>query len=203
MTWKLEVVDGRSIRLFLCHDQPLLLPPLNLYARISVQRNCGWYDTDRKLLYSLQLSSNILKYVKVFTMFDFYYQAPLKRITEGRMELKRICSSRITNDVLSGYGSLYLEMKADFYVDSEGIAEILPLTELNKFNNAAGEMKSFKISKGIVLDQIASLYGDEATSDVIVSLVDKERKEEMGKFFCHSSILSGNRTLSNVHFHSK
>jgi len=93
------------------------------------------------------------------------------------------------NGRLDSEGSLNLKVKADFYVDSDGIAEILPQEE----RNLPSEDESFRISKEIVLDQVASLLGDEGTSDVIVSLRNNngETDVEVGSFFCHSAILSG------------
>jgi len=91
---------------------------------------------------------------------------------------------------------LNLKVKADFYVDSDGIAELLP-PQVQRNLPSAGE--SFRISKGILLDQVASLLGDEGTSDVIVSLRNNNDVEtdvvELGSFFCHSSILSGGVNL--------
>jgi len=83
-------------------------------------------------------------------------------------------------------GSLNFKVTTDFYVDSDGIADILPKEE----RNLLSAEESFKMSKEILLDQVASLLGDEVTSDEIVSVRTTE-DAEIGSFFCHSSILSG------------
>jgi len=87
-------------------------------------------------------------------------------------------------------------MKSDFYVATDGIAEILPPEEQAAVEEGTdkSELESFKTKKGIILDQIASLLGDEVTSDVIVSVRTTEDAES-GTFFCHSAILGGNNVI--------
>jgi len=79
---------------------------------------------------------------------------------------------------------MILKMEADFYVATDAIAEILPPKE-EEFEDG------FTITKEIVLDQVASLLGDEVTSDVIISARTTE-DVEIGTFFCHTAILGGN-----------
>jgi len=96
-----------------------------------------------------------------------------------------------TMDVhLDNEGSLNLEVTAHFYVASDGIAEIELPVHKTEDKNKNGEMETRK-SRNVILDQLASLLGDEVTSDVIVSVVDKEKDVERGKFFCHSAIIAG------------
>jgi len=40
------------------------------------------------------------------------------------------------------------------------------------------------------MEEVALSLGDEGSSDVVISVVDKDGKE-MKKFYCHSAILSG------------
>jgi len=90
---------------------------------------------------------------------------------------------------LDSEGSLNLKVKADFYVEYDGTdTEILEVKE--KRGGHQSEVESLKIRKGIIMDQIASLMGDEVTSDVIVSVRTTE-DVEIGTFFCHSAILGG------------
>jgi len=93
-------------------------------------------------------------------------------------------------------GSLNFKVETDFYVNSDGIAEISLLEDNKKTGDSGGrsEMDSVKIRREIVLNQVASLLGDEVTSDVIVSVRDTENIE-IGKFLCHSAILSGKLTF--------
>jgi len=101
-----------------------------------------------------------------------------------------ICSTSELHQIMwESDESWKLMLEADFYVDSDEVAEILPKEE---HNSGVSEVESFKARKGIILHQVASLLGDEITSDVIVSVNDKERVVEIGTFFCHSAILSGN-----------
>jgi len=46
-----------------------------------------------------------------------------------------------------------------------------------------------------LLGKVASLLGDKETSDMGISVVDKDEKE-IGNFPCHSAILVG--TISNI-----
>jgi len=101
--------------------------------------------------------------------------------------------SFVFNKLLDSEGSLNLNLKveADFYVDTDGIAEILSQVD---HNNLPSEDESFKISKEILLDQVACLLGDEVTSDVIVVSLrnnDVQTDVEVESFYGHSSILSG------------
>jgi len=52
-------------------------------------------------------------------------------------------------------------------------------------------MKMFAKGQQTVLEKVGSLLGDEETSDVTISVVNGEG-EEIRKFYCHCSILSGN-----------
>jgi len=89
---------------------------------------------------------------------------------------------------------LNVKLEADFFVESDGIAKILPVEEQTV---CEAEVKNLKLRKGIVLRQVGSLFEDEVTSDVKVSVVDKENVE-LGQFFCHSMILSGNCNEANT-----
>jgi len=95
------------------------------------------------------------------------------------------------NKVWNSEGSLHLKVSTKFYVDSDGIAEILQQQEQE---NIPAKEESYKLSKQILLDQVASLLGDEGTSDVIVSVrnnnVETDSLVEFGSFFCHSAIVS-------------
>jgi len=89
---------------------------------------------------------------------------------------------------LDSDGSLNLKLQAVFYVESDATtAEII---DVKHERPKSDEVESLKIQKGIILDQIASLLGDEITSDVIVSIRTTE-DVEIGTFFCHSAILAG------------
>jgi len=96
------------------------------------------------------------------------------------------------NDYLESEGSLNLKVKADFYVDSDGTAEILE----DKQERPKSEVESLKMRKGIILNKIASLLGNEITSDVIISIRTTE-DVEIGTFFCHSAILAGKSNMQN------
>jgi len=86
-------------------------------------------------------------------------------------------------------GSLNLKLEADFYVDFDGIAEILHQEE----HNMPSQEDSFKLSQEILL---ASLLVGKVTLDVIVSLRSNvETDVELGSFFCHSSIVSSDLTI--------
>jgi len=117
-------------------------------------------------------------------------------VPEGRLEVPgafeplSITMAFLQHTCLNhGEVSLNLNVFADFYVESDGIAEILEAKD--ERGGPQVEDKSLKMRKGIILDQVASLLGDEVTSDVIVSLQDKDKKS-CGNFYCHSYILSGN-----------
>jgi len=98
------------------------------------------------------------------------------------------------NDFVDSEGALYLELIADFYVEFEDTtAEILEVTQ----ESPESEVESLNMRKGAILRQIASLLGDDITSDVIVSVRTTE-DVEIGTFFCHSAILSGKRNVQNI-----
>jgi len=106
-----------------------------------------------------------------------------------------ICDTSDFESVLDEVERMRLKVEADFYVATEGIAEILPPKESEQVEESPDkkESKSFKMRRGILLNQIASLLGDEATSDVIVSVRRSTTEDaEIGTFFCHSAILGGN-----------
>jgi len=92
-------------------------------------------------------------------------------------------------DYLDSEGSLNVKVTADFFVDSDGIAEIL--VHEKDATSGRNVIESSKTSEAIVLKQVACLLNDEVTSDVIVVVVDTEKNAEIGKFHCHSAILSG------------
>jgi len=103
---------------------------------------------------------------------------------------------------LDSEGSLNLKVMTDFYVDSDGVAEILPQEEHARESDVVG---TSRMRRDIVLTQIGSLLGDEVTSDVIVSVIDQENGHiEIGQFHCHSAMLKGKRDVSkNVLFLSE
>jgi len=85
-------------------------------------------------------------------------------------------------------------MVAHFYVATDAIAEInrLPPKEQAAVEEGTdkSESENLKMRKGAILNQIASLLGDEVTSDVIISVRTTE-DVEIGTFFCHTAILGG------------
>jgi len=91
------------------------------------------------------------------------------------------------NNYLDAEGSFNLKVEAELFVESDGLAEILPVEGQEM---GESEVQRCKLRKEILLGQVGSLLGDEITSDMIVSVVDKENVE-VGIFFCHSVVLSG------------
>jgi len=94
-------------------------------------------------------------------------------------------------------GSLNLKVSADFYVDSDGDAQILPVEENDNISGGRpSELESVQMLKEILVSQVASLLGDNAISDVIVALHDTriDDVEVVTTFYCHSAILSGKLT---------
>jgi len=91
------------------------------------------------------------------------------------------------NDCVDSEGSLNFELKADFYVEfDDSTAEILEVRR----ESPDSKKESLNMRKGAILSQIASLLGDEITSDVIVSVRTTE-DVQIGTFFCHLAILAG------------
>jgi len=81
-------------------------------------------------------------------------------------------------------GSLNLKVAADFYLATDGVAEILAQDDVNNDGTCvvASEVESQKKRTDILLSQVASLLGDEVTSDVLVSVVHMESKVQIGTF---------------------
>jgi len=123
----------------------------------------------------------------------FYWSPKVMNFTRDKSWGWMLFGVRSLSERVDSQGSLNLRVMAELYVHTDGDAEILP-QEKSSNNNVTceSEMESRKVRRGVLLDQVASLYGDEVTSDVIVSVVDPENTEiEIGKFDCHSAILSG------------
>jgi len=91
---------------------------------------------------------------------------------------------------------LNLKVSADFYVDTDGDAQILPVAGNDKFSGRQSEVESVKMRKTTLLSQVASLLGDNVSSDVIVAVHDTRTDdvEVVTTFYCHSVILSGKIT---------
>jgi len=93
------------------------------------------------------------------------------------------------NYFLDSEGSLTLNLKTTFlsnvdkdkplFTDEGGVSQIANQISLDR-----------SICKTL-LENIASLLGDQETSDVTISVLG-DNGMEVGKFFCHSAILSGN-----------
>jgi len=91
-------------------------------------------------------------------------------------------------------GSLNLKVAADFYLATDGIAEIIPQGDVKDVPTCvvvASEVESRKMRTDILLSQVASLLGDEVSSDVILSVVHMESNVVIGTVYCHAAILSG------------
>jgi len=111
----------------------------------------------------------------------------LYKFQEGETGLGCTFNVSYINRYLDVEGSLNLKVEAELFVESDGTTEILPFEGKER---RSSEVESFKMRKQIILDQVACLFGDETTSDVVVSVFDKE-EIEIGNFFCHSAILKG------------
>jgi len=99
-------------------------------------------------------------------------------------------------------GSLNLNVEADFYVESDGAAEIFPPEEKTSIGGESEVQESFQIRGGIILHQIAALMGDfyltppleDNTCDVRIIVTGKENA--IRRYWnCHSAILSGESLL--------
>jgi len=175
LTWKLEVnrdyVKGmKGVDLYLYLQTPL---PFRFYAKLFM----GVYPD--KLFTGECLSD------KTYSLERF---TPDKGL--GWRDPLMICTLSDLCEYLDDEGSLNLKVEADFYVESDGSAEILPIQDKDDETTKTSELDSWKTRKTMILDQVASLLGDEVTSDVIVSVRTTE-DVEIGTFFCHSAILSG------------
>jgi len=178
LAWKIELSewDDSFIDLLLEPESPLPLTltqvPTSLYFQCAVRMCKDKRFTRYHIFWQIDKIRSCAKgsYLGKYGLFD--ESQPLQKFLDEE-------------------GSLNLKVEADFYVYNDGLAEILPLQGQDNNN----EVESFKARKEIILAQVASLLGDEVTSDVIISIHDKERDVEVGKFFCHKAILSGNRTL--------
>jgi len=92
-------------------------------------------------------------------------------------------------------GSLNLKVVADLYLATDGIAEILPQDDVTDDGTCVimSEVESRKTRTDFLLRQVASLLGNEVTSDVIVSVVHMGSNVQIGTFYSHAAILSGKR----------
>jgi len=163
MTWKLQVNERKEIGLYLYRESPV---PLQLYATHAVT-----FHSDREhedIVWNSEQLDNFTR------KNDNWGWEPLFDLSD-------------LSHYVDAQGSFNLKVEADFFVESDGVFEILPLEGKG---SASSEVESSKMRKDIILKQVAALLGDEVTSDVHVSVFDKENAE-IGSFFCHSAILSG------------
>jgi len=155
MTWSLQVNEDKEIGLYLYCQTPLPAVPLQLYAKYVVT-----FSSDRVHGYSVRNTRKLHNFCRNDDgwgwerLFDF---SDLSHYTDLR-------------------GSFNLKVEADFFVEfeSDGVTEILPVEEKCR---EASEVESFKMRQEIILKQVAALLRDEVSSDVIVSVVDKQNVE--------------------------
>jgi len=101
-----------------------------------------------------------------------------------------ICDLTEIDKFLDDKGSLTLDLKMifRFHVQEKNPGQ----PKGHDINLSTVITKQFRTE---ALSGLASLFNDEATSDVTISIVDGEN--EVGKFFCHKKILSG-KAFSSV-----
>jgi len=176
MTWILKVNKDKQIGIYLYCQTPLADVPLQLYANRAVTFHIDRVYGDKvrkseKLRnFTRDMEGSGWGWKRLFDLFD------LSQYTDPR-------------------GAFNLKVEADFFVESDGITEILPKVE--EKCSEASELESFKMRQEIVLKQVAGLLVDEVTSDVVISIVDKENVQ-IGTFFCHSGVLSG-KLMGRLH----
>jgi len=160
MTWKLQVNKDKDIGIYLYLQTPV---PVQLYAKYAVTFYSDIVWKSGKLRnFTRDLDGRGWGWECLFDLSD------LSLYTDPQ-------------------GSFNLKVETDFFIESDGVTEILP--GVDKCTETS-EVESSKIRKEIILQQVAGLLGDEVTSDVIVYFVDTENAE-IGKFFCHYAVLSG------------
>jgi len=193
MTWDLELEDEhddndeddrsgtiKRLILYLHQYEPEFKLPTKLYVQCTA---IVFADKEFTELYMEVNGTKLLH----GDGSNYYWACDLHDVSQVKEEL-------------DSEGSLNLKVIADFYVNSDGIAEILPLQEED--DKAKGDvqstvLQSFKNSKDILLEQVGSLLGDEVTSDIVVCVHDVENGNvQIGKFHYHSAILKGKLNVS-------
>jgi len=167
-TRKLQERDDR-IGIYLYVEEPSPLT-LGLYANLKVEL----YE-DKLFKFVYRCHDIRLRNLSSVTGGWGY---PLWRVSEMRLDPE---------------GSLNLKVTADFYLATDGIAEMLPQDDVSEVPTSVvvTEVETRKMRTDILLSQVASLSGDEVNSDVIVSVVHIESNVQIGTFYCHAAILSG------------
>jgi len=102
----------------------------------------------------------------------------------------RICDLSEVDEFLDEQGSLILDLQANFHFI------------VQEKNQSTGRQDNISMRSNLrdhfckdALKGLASLLGDECTSDISIFVVDGE--ETVGSFACHTKILAGIINISN------
>jgi len=113
----------------------------------------------------------------------------LKNYTQQRTwNLGKIAELSKIDTMLDSEGSCNIHLQADFFLYTDDVATI-DVVEENA--NPAIQGNYVKSGNEIILKQMTSILGDEGTSDVVIIVLDRISQVEIGRFYCHSVILSG------------
>jgi len=107
-----------------------------------------------------------------------------------------MCNSTNVNSFISSGGSITLNLKAIFLFDVDNAAPMFSVGQGN-LSKCANNYCLENTFCSTLLQNVASLLGDQETSDVSISVLHPTGLEA-GKFYCHTAILSGSSLALNI-----